>query len=145
MVIEVESEWNTAREFQEKQGPCLENGAISFWVVYPDLLVVRVADADGGRTYRDGDGIALRGVGEGTVAVRELLGPGETRPDLVYFALRLEYDRAQYLRGEGGTLGIGGSRAEGRGSYSGKGGQAGCADHGVSRHGADAKAGVYGG
>ena len=76
IVIEVEAPSNTVREFQEKEGLCLATGAIAFWVVYPDLRIVTVAEAEGGRTYRDGDEIELRAFGDKRVAVSELLGPG---------------------------------------------------------------------
>ena len=75
IVIEVESPSNTAREFREKEALCLANGALAFWVVYPDRREVTVAVAEGRRTYHDGDEIELRGFGEKRVAVSELLGP----------------------------------------------------------------------
>ena len=75
IVIEVESPSNTAREFSEKKDLCLANGAIAFWVVYPDLREITVAFSEGSRTYRDGDEIELRGFGDKRVAVTELLGP----------------------------------------------------------------------
>ncbi|MFN0102396.1 MAG: Uma2 family endonuclease [Bryobacteraceae bacterium] len=75
IVIEVESPSNTAREFREKEDLCLANGAVEFWVVYPDLRTVTVAVAEGSRTYRDGEEIELRGFAEKRVAVSELLGP----------------------------------------------------------------------
>lgn len=75
IVIEVESPSNTAREFREKEDLCLANGAIAFWVVYPDLREITVAFSEGSRIYRDGDEIELRGFGDKRVAVTELLGP----------------------------------------------------------------------
>ena len=75
IVIEVEAPSNTAREFQEKEGLCLATGSIAFWVVYPELRMVTVAVAEGGRTYRDGDEIELRGFAGKRVAVSELLRP----------------------------------------------------------------------
>ncbi len=75
IVIEVESPSNTAREFREKEDLCLANGAIAFWVVYPDLREITVAFSEGSRIYRDGDEIELRGFGDKRVAVSELLGP----------------------------------------------------------------------
>jgi len=75
LVIEVESPSNTAREFREKEALCLATGAIAYWVVYPDLREVTVADAEGIRRYRDGDEIELHGFGGKRVAVSELLGP----------------------------------------------------------------------
>jgi len=79
IAIEVESPANTAREFREKEDLCLANGAISFWVVYPDLREITVAHVDGSRTYRDGDEIELRGFGGKRVAVSDLLGPALQR------------------------------------------------------------------
>ena len=75
IVIEVESPSNTAREFREKKELCLANGAIAFWVVYPDLREITVAFSEGSRIYRDGDEIELRGFGDKRVAVTKLLGP----------------------------------------------------------------------
>ena len=75
IVIEVGLPSNTAREFQEKEGLCLATGSIAFWVVYPDLRIVTVAMAEGGRTYRDGDEIEIRGFAGKRVAVSELLRP----------------------------------------------------------------------
>ena len=75
IVIEVEAPSNTAREFQEKEGLCLATGAIAFWVVYPDLRLVTVAEAERGRTYRDGDEIEISGFPGKRVAVSELLRP----------------------------------------------------------------------
>ena len=78
IVIEVELPSNTAREFREKEDLCLATGSIAFWVVYPDLRMVTVAVAEGGRTYRDGDEIELRGFAGKRVAVSELLRPIRT-------------------------------------------------------------------
>ena len=75
IVIEVESPSNTAREFREKEDLCLANGAIAFWVVYPELRKITVAFSEGSRIYRDGDEIELRGFGDKRVAVTKLLGP----------------------------------------------------------------------
>ncbi|MFN0102395.1 MAG: Uma2 family endonuclease [Bryobacteraceae bacterium] len=75
IVIEVESPSNTAREFREKEDLCLANGALAFWVVYPDLREVTVAVAEGSRTYREGDEIELRGFADKRVAISDLLGP----------------------------------------------------------------------
>lgn len=60
IVIEVLSPSNTATEMLDKEKLCLENGCKEFWIVDPDLRLVKVSTPDGHAiTYCSGQEIAL--------------------------------------------------------------------------------------
>lgn len=74
LVIEVASPSNTALEFERRESRCLRTGCREFWIVYPELEVVRVTTHDNMRRYGRGDVITL-GVVEGVqVAVDDIFG-----------------------------------------------------------------------
>jgi Uma2 family endonuclease len=73
LVVEVLSPSNTAAEMSKKKRLCLENGCREFWVLDADLRQVEVSTPDGiTTTYRDGQEIALRLFGSGTLKVNDI-------------------------------------------------------------------------
>ena len=74
LVIEAESPSNGASEFERRESRCLRTGRREFWIIYPELEVVRVTTYDTMRRYGRGDVITL-GVVEGVeVAVDDIFG-----------------------------------------------------------------------
>jgi len=60
IVIEVLSPSNTVAEMHDKERLCLEHGAMQFWIVDPDLRLVKVSTPDGHAvTYQIGQQIPL--------------------------------------------------------------------------------------
>ena len=60
IVIEVLSPSNTVTEMLDKEKLCLENGCLEFWIVDPDLRLVKVSTPDGRAiTYHSGQEIPL--------------------------------------------------------------------------------------
>jgi Uma2 family endonuclease len=72
LVIEIESPSNTALEFERRESRCLRTGCLEFWIIYPELEVVRVATHDTTRRYGRGDVITLNVVEGVQVAVDEI-------------------------------------------------------------------------
>ena len=73
IVVEVLSPSNTATELNEKEKLCLENGSLEFWLVDPDLKIVRVSTPDGcSITYRSGQSIPLAMFSGESIAVDEI-------------------------------------------------------------------------
>jgi Uma2 family endonuclease len=76
IVIEVLSPSNTAAEMNEKEKLCLENGCREFWIIDPDLRLVKVSTPDGRAiTYRSGQEIPL--FFGGCLAVASIFTPAE--------------------------------------------------------------------
>jgi Uma2 family endonuclease len=60
IVIEVLSPSNTATEMLDKERLCLENGCKEFWIIDPDLRLLKISTPDGhAMTYRSGQEMAL--------------------------------------------------------------------------------------
>jgi Uma2 family endonuclease len=55
LMIEIESPSNSALEFEWRESRCLRTGCREFWIVYPELEVVRVTTHDAVRRYGRGD------------------------------------------------------------------------------------------
>ncbi len=73
IVIEVLSASNTVTEMLEKEQLCLANGCREFWVVDPDLRIVKVMTLDGrGITYRAGNQIPLPPANGASIAIDEI-------------------------------------------------------------------------
>jgi Uma2 family endonuclease len=78
IVIEVLSPSNTAAEMNDKEKLCLENGCQEFWIVDPDLHLVKVSTPDGRTiTYRSGQDIPLPLLNGGRLAVDSIFTPAE--------------------------------------------------------------------
>jgi Uma2 family endonuclease len=70
LVIEVLSPSNTATELNQREKLCLENGCREFWLVDPELRLVKVSTPDGhSMTYRAGQEIPLPLLNDGQLAV----------------------------------------------------------------------------
>ena len=73
LVIEILSPSNTVAEINDKEKLCLENGALEFWAVDPDLRQVKVSTPDGiTTTFRLGQEIPLRVFGGGVLKVDDI-------------------------------------------------------------------------
>jgi Uma2 family endonuclease len=73
IVIEVLSASNPAAEMLEKEQLCLANGCREFWVVDPDLRIVKVTTPDGrGITCHAGNQIPLPLVNGASIAIDEI-------------------------------------------------------------------------
>jgi Uma2 family endonuclease len=78
IVIEVLSPSNTAAEMNEKEKLCLENGCQEFWIVDPELRVVKISTPDGRAiTYRSGQEIPLSLFNGGRLSVDSIFTPAE--------------------------------------------------------------------
>ena len=76
LVIEVLSASNTAAEMLEKEQICLANGCQEFWVVDPDLRIVKVMTPDGrGITHQSGQEIPLPLLNNARVSVDAIFAP----------------------------------------------------------------------
>jgi Uma2 family endonuclease len=73
LVIEVLSPSNTMSEMIDRERTCMQGGCKEFWVVEPDLQLVRVSRADGRTaTYEIGDDIPLDLLCGGTLSVASI-------------------------------------------------------------------------
>ena len=78
IVIEVLSPSNTVTEMLDKEKLCLENGCQEFWIVDPDLRLVKVSTPDGrATTYHSGQEIPLPLLNGGRLAVDSIFSPAE--------------------------------------------------------------------
>lgn len=78
IVIEVLSPSNTVTEMLDKEKLCLENGCREFWIVDPDLRLVKVSTPDGRTiTYRSGQDIPLPMLNGSRLAVDSIFTPAE--------------------------------------------------------------------
>jgi Uma2 family endonuclease len=78
IVIEVLSPSNTVTEMLDKEKLCLENGCKEFWIVDPDLRLVKVSTPDGRTiTYRSGQEIPLPLLNGACLAVDSIFAPAE--------------------------------------------------------------------
>ena len=76
IVIEVLSASNTVTEMLEKEQLCLANGCQEFWVVDPDLRIVKVMTPDGrGITYHSGQEIPLSLLNNARISVDAVFAP----------------------------------------------------------------------
>jgi Uma2 family endonuclease len=70
IVVEVLSPSNSATEMIERERLCLENGCQEFWLVDPELQLIRISTPDGRAvTYRAGQEIPLPLLNGGCLAV----------------------------------------------------------------------------
>ncbi len=77
IVVEVLSPSNSAAEMIEREKLFLENGCQEFWLVDPELRLVRISTPDGRAiTYRSGQDIPLPLL-DGRVAVDAIFAPSE--------------------------------------------------------------------
>ncbi len=75
LVIEVLSPSNTASEMLDREKTCMRGGCREFWILDPDLQLVKVSRADGhAATYEAGDGIPLNLFGGSTLAISTIFG-----------------------------------------------------------------------
>lgn len=75
IVIEVLSPSNSASEMLDRERTCSKGGCREFWVVDPELRLVRVSRAEGrGATYEAGDEVPLEVLGGGGLGVGAIFG-----------------------------------------------------------------------
>lgn len=79
IVVEVLLPSNSAAEMIERERLCLENGCREFWLVDPDLQLVRISTPDGRAiTYGSGQDIPLPLLNSGLLAVDAIFAPAES-------------------------------------------------------------------
>ncbi len=75
LCVEVLSPSNTASDMNEREAVCLANGCRQFWIIDPNLNIVKVSKADRHtRTYTMSDEIDLAEFGGGKLRVAEIWG-----------------------------------------------------------------------
>ena len=73
LVVEVISPSDTQMELNDREHTCFQGGCREFWVVDPNLQIIKVFTPDGiGHTYRIGDEIPLDRFVPGKLAVAEV-------------------------------------------------------------------------
>jgi Uma2 family endonuclease len=78
IVVEVLSPSNSATEMIEREKLCLENGCREFWLVDPELRLVKVSTPDGHSiTYHSGQEIPLPPLNGARIAVDAIFAPVE--------------------------------------------------------------------
>jgi Uma2 family endonuclease len=76
LVVDVLSPSNTGSEINDREKLCLENGSREFWVVDPDLRLVKVSRPDGiTTTFRAGQEISLAAFQANPIQVDEIFSP----------------------------------------------------------------------
>ncbi len=74
LIIEVMSASNTVLDMNRREAVCLANGSRQFWLVDPEMQIVRVSISGDNKvlTYRAGDDIDLADFGGGKLSVAEI-------------------------------------------------------------------------
>jgi Uma2 family endonuclease len=75
LVIEVASPSNTALEFERREQMCMRNGCREFWIVYPELELVRVSSGSQVTRYERGSTIELTLIPGVRIAVDDIFPP----------------------------------------------------------------------
>jgi len=79
IVVEILSPSNSAAEMIERERLFLENGCLEFWLVDPELQLVRISTTDGRAiTYTSGQDIPLPLLNGGHLAVDAIFTPAES-------------------------------------------------------------------